>query len=429
MGTKTELRVYCEPHSGGYRYRRRVPLRHQPLVGQKWWLAWLGSDRRQALKKAIELADQHDELVRRLGALPEPIQGEIKDSGGAAQLRASAHFDNYLAAVAWTATAGFNKHLLIDASRKVKLADKLEGEASGLEALLQLWKAAKPRAYKDAQRGDRATQRFIKIVDDLDMGDVEQRHAVQFRDGLEAMGLTPDNVKQHLSSLARMFKLAVSEGRVKANPFTGIQARIVVAKRKSDKVRPFTSAEARAIFDRLPTMTPDDAMVRRLCAYHGARSGEVAQMRAADVLKVEGVDVLRFTPDAGSLKNLHSERDVPIHPACADVIEHARTVAAAHGPEARLFQSFVYWESTGWAGGFQKRSGVLIRELGIKGNVSPTHSWRHRAIDLLREQRCPPDIERAIVGHARGSDTHSSYGAGPTLKRMAKWIKRIDPLK
>ena len=176
-------------------------------------------------------------------------------------------------------------------------------------------------------------------------------------------------------------------------------------------------------------MSPDDAKVTRLCAYHGARSGEVCQLRACDVLNVAGIDVLRFTPDAGSVKNLHSERDVPIHPACADVIEHARAIAAAHGSDARLFQSYVFWESTGWAGGFQKRSGILIRGIGINGNVGPTHAWRHRVVDLLRELRCPPDIERAIVGHARGSDTHSSYGAGPTLKRMATWVKRIDPLK
>lgn len=130
------------------------------------------------------------------------------------------------------------------------------------------------------------------------------------------------------------------------------------------------------------------------------------------------------------MKNLHSERDVPIHVACIDVIELARSVSRDTGnPEARLFQSFAHWRSTGWAGRFQKRAGLLIRDIGIKGNVSPTRSWRHRVIDLLREMRCPPDIERAIVGHSRGSDTHSNYGAGPALKRMATWVKRIDPLK
>jgi integrase len=49
-----------------------------------------------------------------------------------------------------------------------------------------------------------------------------------------------------------------------------------------------------------------------LCAYTGARSGEVAQLRGTDVLERGGVSAIRITPEGGTVKSRQT-RVVPIH--------------------------------------------------------------------------------------------------------------------
>ena len=60
---------------------------------------------------------------------------------------------------------------------------------------------------------------------------------------------------------------------------------------------------------------PDNAARRWvpwLCAYTGARPGEMTQLRGADVIEREGIHGLRITSEAGTVKNNRS-RVVPIH--------------------------------------------------------------------------------------------------------------------
>jgi len=78
----------------------------------------------------------------------------------------------------------------------------------------------------------------------------------------------------------------------------------------------------------------------RLLAYHGARSGEICQLRIDDVTELYGVPVLRIHDKFGSVKNLFSVRDVPIHPTCMGIAEYAK---AAKGPW--LFGSFPVWHN------------------------------------------------------------------------------------
>ena len=60
---------------------------------------------------------------------------------------------------------------------------------------------------------------------------------------------------------------------------------------------------------------PDDAARRWvpwLCAYTGARVGEITQLRGSDVIKRDGTHAILITPEAGTLKNGEA-RVVPLH--------------------------------------------------------------------------------------------------------------------
>ena len=49
-----------------------------------------------------------------------------------------------------------------------------------------------------------------------------------------------------------------------------------------------------------------------LCAYTGARPGEMTQLRGADVIERDGVHAIRITPAAGTVKG-GTARIVPLH--------------------------------------------------------------------------------------------------------------------
>lgn len=49
-----------------------------------------------------------------------------------------------------------------------------------------------------------------------------------------------------------------------------------------------------------------------LCAYSGARSGEIAQLRGVDVTSRGSFHVMRLTPEAGDMKTSKA-RTVPVH--------------------------------------------------------------------------------------------------------------------
>ena len=55
-----------------------------------------------------------------------------------------------------------------------------------------------------------------------------------------------------------------------------------------------------------------------VCAYTGARISEICQLRTEDVKEIDGIWCIAFAAEAGSLKNVNSERIVPVHDALKD---------------------------------------------------------------------------------------------------------------
>ena len=164
-------------------------------------------------------------------------------------------------------------------------------------------------------------------------------------------------------------------------------------------------------------------MVMRLLAYHGMRAGEACQLRACDVQRLSGVDVVSINDAAGSIKNKPSLRDVPLHPQCRELLKLAKSKV----PEAYVFD-YPMWKHSR-AGKFQQRANAWLRSIGITDKNITIHSWRHTWRTMARELNIPEPISRAILGHTLGSGDHGKYGAAPSLKLRAKWVAKVDPLK
>ena len=115
--------------------------------------------------------------------------------------------------------------------------------------------------------------------------------------------------------------------------------------------------------------TLDDAAKRWvpwLCAYTGARPGEITQLRGEDVIERDGVHALRITPEAGAVKG-RKARVVPVH-------EHLI---------GQGFLRFVAQQGTG---------PLFYRAAQHQGDTNPLNAKKPRYVQVSRaQQRTPSD--------------------------------------
>ena len=121
-----------------------------------------------------------------------------------------------------------------------------------------------------------------------------------------------------LSSSRRVFGWGAEHKHVRKNPFVDIKVD-VPRKSRSRETKAFTEEEARTILRAALAIknpkTPLDRAKRWvpwLCAYSGARAGEVTQLRGDDIEKRGSFHFMKLMPDAGTIKT-RKTRVVPIH--------------------------------------------------------------------------------------------------------------------
>jgi integrase len=166
-----------------------------------------------------------------------------------------------------------------------------------------------------------------------------------------------------------------------------------------------------------------------ICAYTGARSGEITQLRGVDVIKQDRIDAIRITPDAGTVKTKQA-RLVPLH---SHLIEQGFLSFVASKGKGPLFYNQPKHSSTvGSATNPSKARSVKarehvakwVREQGVVDpNVKPNHGWRHTFKQIADRNGISERVSDYITGHAPATVSRG-YGA-PTLKDMAAAMKKF----
>ena len=118
----------------------------------------------------------------------------------------------------------------------------------------------------------------------------------------------------------RVFGWAFDQKLINRNPFVDVKVP-VPRKRTNRETKAFTDDEIKIILRASLALSEPQVkkggVLRRwvpwICAYTGARSGEITQLRGADVIDQKGVHAIRITPEAGSVK-ARKPRTVPLHP-------------------------------------------------------------------------------------------------------------------
>jgi integrase len=234
-----------------------------------------------------------------------------------------------------------------------------------------------------------------------------------------------------LAGLKTVFEWGVTNRRIPSNAAKGIN--IKVGKARKLRSKGFTDDEAEAILRAASSLPPsnDQPQTRAakrwvpwLCAYTGARVGEIAQLRKEDVRKESGFWVIHISPEAGTVKT-NEARSVPLH---AHLVEQGFVDFVKRAPSGHLFlRPADDWDVLGPLRGLKNRLAAFARAVVADRNVAPNHGWRHRFKTVGMEAGIDPRILDAIQGQAPRS-VAESYG-DVTVRTMAAAIEKLERIR
>ena len=288
------------------------------------------------------------------------------------------------------------------------------------QILLDGWAVEKQPTQKTISSWQKVLEQFGTFVGHTDAARLTPENLLQWKAALLDAGFRTKTIRDSkIAPVRAILQWGVDNRKISTNP----AARVVmdVHGKMSERIRGFSDAEA-ALILRQAASEPDP--VRRwiplLCAYSGARIAEICQLRGEDIIQQAGIWCMKFDPAAGALKNVNSERAVPLHPAIVASGFLEFVAARSSGP---LFPGLTV-DRFGTRGASGTRIiSRWVRSLGISDErISPSHSWRHRFKTLGRQHGLALDLVNAITGHHRKTvaDRYGEYPLAALYRELSK---------
>lgn len=301
------------------------------------------------------------------------------------------------------------------------------GAALSLSALFERYAATGTANPKTVAKWRARVANLVAFLGHEDARRVTRADLNRWIEALVGKGLTKKTVRDgYLPAISVTFGVAHDDGAIPTNPASGIKVKAPKAVKLRE--RDLTDDEAQTILrvalgSQPPRLDARHALARRwvpwLCAYTGARVGEITQLRAMDLRQEQGIWVVHITPEAGAVKT-YEARSVPLHP---HLIEQGITALAKQGDASPLF----YREGAGNAvnPASKIRAADLAKWLRTVGVTAPqpNHGWRHRWKSVARATGIPADIADRIQGHAPANEG-GRYGVTP-LATMKEAVDRL----
>ncbi len=262
---------------------------------------------------------------------------------------------------------------------------------------------------------------FIAFLGHDEAGKVTPHDVVRYKDHRlqtinprKGKAVSPKTVKDSdLAALKAVLGWAVANHRLPTNAASGIT--IKIGKRQQLRSKGFSEEEARALLHAADNHQSERESVKTLaakrwiawlCAYTGARVGEIAQLRKQDVCCVDGHYAIHISPEAGTVKS-DTARDVLLHSHLIEK-DFLNFVASTSGGHLFL-EPAPSGDVLGPLQGLKNRLAEFARQTVTDPNVMPNHGWRHRFKTLWREAGLDPRVMDAIQGHAPKS-VSDNYG-------------------
>ena len=304
--------------------------------------------------------------------------------------------------------------------------------------LFEVWVSAKQPSTSTVNRWRAVFRLLDKHFADKPIDTITPDDAQHWAEQLLGKKAQPRTVNQIYCTAARtVFGWAVKTRKISNNPFVGVSVTEPrkVRTRETDE---FTDGEATVIlsaslkYDKVPERVFDAAKrwVPWLCAYTGARAGEITQLRGKDIVEQNGILVLQITPEAGTVKT-GKPRTVPLH---EHLIEQGFMDFVRAKGEGPLFYSETFplkAKDDDLTNPRRPRSvktreriAQWVRELGVTDKaIRPNHAWRHTFKRKAARAGIEAGIRDAICGHSPRS-VADQYET-PTVADMAEALKKF----
>lgn len=278
------------------------------------------------------------------------------------------------------------------------------------------------RPIRDVRKGDAA-----KFVDALRQMDPLWARSSKARSlkwpqlvkefGGREKGLADGTINRHMATLASLWKWGQEREHCEGNnPFVGFHRKLKDGRNVKGYLA-WSPEELRHLFD--PAPKRDDVTEIMLVAmFSGMRLDEIASLTYGRVKTEAGVTFIQVDDS----KTAAGIRPVPLHPRLGWLKGRAKGKPAA----ARLWPDF-NGEGPGKKAGAdagKEFSNFKIAK-GYTDRRRVFHSFRKNFVGQLEARSVPQSEVAQIVGHEKGF-TFGKYGAGVSLKRMARIVAMID---
>ncbi|MCV0425774.1 MAG: tyrosine-type recombinase/integrase [Roseibium sp.] len=277
--------------------------------------------------------------------------------------------------------------------------------------LFELWKKQHKSlggAPSSVRRWEPVIDQFIAFLGHDNAENVTRPDVVRWRNELIDSGRVSPNTfkKTNRAALNSVFAIGVDNLIISANPVDGVKA--PSQKRILARPQGFTKEEAETILKAALAAETDPRhmavhtrFARRwlpwLCAYSGARMGEMAQLRKQDVYTKNGMHCIRITPEAGAVKD-KEVRVVPLHP---HLVAQGFVKAVQSKPEGPLFYTRKTRQEEPWGVTRDNLAKWVRAGIGIDDQrIKPNHAWRHRFKTVADAAGIEVKYQNRITGHA-----------------------------
>lgn len=243
-----------------------------------------------------------------------------------------------------------------------------------------------------------------------------------------------------LSASRRVFAWGRVQKHVRQNPFAEVRVDVPRKMQLREEGKSFNDAEVSIILKASSAYTKPVTPTERtrrwvpwLCAYSGARPGEITQLRGKDIEERSGLYVLKLTPDAGTVKT-GKTRVVPLHEhiIAQGFIEMVRKVGSGalfyNDTTPQRVSADPLKPSRTRADTARAQLGEWVRSLGVTDpELSPNHAWRHTFKRIAEASGITEKVHDAITGHAPASEGRK-YGQ-PSVADKAEALKKFPRYK
>jgi integrase len=276
---------------------------------------------------------------------------------------------------------------------------------------------------------------FIRFLGHSDATKVKREDVVGYTEHLQhERGLSSRTVgSKYLATIRTLYRTGMSKAVIDHDPTT--YARVRQSKPVRERPKGFTDEEATAILRcsvRDPSTLGGMSALNKLairwvpwmCAYTGARVGEITQLRREDFIMEHGIECVRISPEAGTVKT-RKYRLVPLHPhliemGLLDFVRSRPNGPLFYRPSGRKTRpGYNPWDSVTGKVSEWVRKTVKVQD----PRVAPNHGWRHRFKTIARDVDMPQRYMDAIQGHEDGSAS-ADYGEN-TVKALHREIQKL----